>query len=500
MKINLPTSIGGLNLRDSFDNMPMQDAIQMDNVIPDVNSDKVRSGCTAISRPEGESEYGALNLMTYNFGLRQELLSATDDTIYLQNLADFTREELATGFSSADWKQASFTDGAGNVSVFLANGFDTPQRVYESTGDIVVEDATYTGLPTQPLESPMGYKNRMYFVEKNTFNIWYGGVDSIGGALSEFPVSAVFSDGGYIANIANWTQDAGDGTNNLFAIFSTEGEVAIYSGSNPATDFSIIGVYKIARPIGKRCTQKLAGDLIVITEQGFMPLSNVLNADQSSRVAISDKINKIVDDKDINSNWSIHWYSKEGWLLINIPSTDTGYQYEQVVLNYKTGAWCRFVGLDSLHWAILGNNIYFCNESGIFKANDGNEDDGEPIRWFVQKAYNNFNDSTVVKQVTRLKIRDNSQGQLTLGKRIGVDFSLSPLSYATDRESGEVTYWDEAKWDTSFWSQENQINQFKSSIISRAGNFISIGLFGETTNNYEIYSTEVNYNVGNGDV
>lgn len=500
MKINLPTSIGGLNLRNSLDTMPIQDSIQQDNIIPDVGSDRVRKGFVAISRPEGQSEYGALNLMTYNFGTREELLSATDTTIYLQDINAQTRTELATGFTSADWQKASFTDGAGNISVFLANGANTVQRVYDDAGTLKVEDATYTGAPSNPLENPLAYKNRMYFVEKNTFNIYYGGVDSIGGALTAFPTSAIFNDGGYITHIANWTQDAGSGNNNLFAIFTSEGEVAIYNGSNPATDFSILGVYKISRPIGKRCTQKLGGDLIVITEQGFLPLSQVLNADRSNRVEVSDKVNDIVKDKDFTLNWSIHWFSQEGWLMINLPSPSTQYAYEQMILNYKTGAWCRFVGMDALNWAILNDKIFFCNEEGIFQANNGYKDDGNPIRWFLQKSYNNFNDATSVKQITRLKIRDNSQGQLTIGKRMGVDFQLEALSFATDREVGDVSLWDIAKWDESFWSEEAAINQFKSSVYSRPGNFISIGLFGEVENEYRIYSTEVIYKTGTGDV
>ena len=44
IKTNLGASIGGLNLADPLDNMGSQYAIQMDNVIPDPDGDRVRSG------------------------------------------------------------------------------------------------------------------------------------------------------------------------------------------------------------------------------------------------------------------------------------------------------------------------------------------------------------------------------------------------------------------------------------------------------------------------
>ena len=41
---NLTSSYGGLNIADSLDNMQPQYAIQMDNIIPDIDGDRVRNG------------------------------------------------------------------------------------------------------------------------------------------------------------------------------------------------------------------------------------------------------------------------------------------------------------------------------------------------------------------------------------------------------------------------------------------------------------------------
>lgn len=40
------------------------------------------------------------------------------------------------------------------------------------------------------------YKNRLFFVEKDSLNAWYLPVDSIGGAAEKFPLGGVFTRGG----------------------------------------------------------------------------------------------------------------------------------------------------------------------------------------------------------------------------------------------------------------------------------------------------------------
>lgn len=496
MKLNVPISSGGLNLRDALDNMPANDTIQQDNIISDVNADRVRTGFIDISKKEGDPDYGAYNLLGFNEEGKEAILSCDTGVIYKQE-TDYSRTLLKAGLSSDDWLQSSFTDAAGNISVFIANGIDTPQRIYDNVGTLTVATAGYTFGVVTNLDCPLAFKNRMYFFKKDTFKIYYGGVDAIAGAITEFNTSAIFGLGGSIMRIDNWTQDAGDGNDNQFVIITTEGEVAVYQGSSPA-DWSLKGVYRISRPIGKRCALRFGGDLIIVTEQGFLPLSLVLSNDRANRVNVSDKINPIVQGKDFTKNWSIHWYSKEGWILINAPST-TQYQYEQYCYNSKTGAWCRFVGMDALNWLVQNDSIYFCNQNGVYKANEGNSDNGLEIKFYKQQAYTQF-DIADIKQVLRLKVRDNTKGRLSIGKRLGVDFKLFQETQVEISTTGISSLWDVAKWDESFWSSENAIEQYKVSSVSRPGNYISIGILGNTIYPFEMYSTEVLLKVGNGEV
>lgn len=485
-RITLPSAQGGLNLRDSLDNMPYTDCIQMDNIIPDVSEDRVRGGYTNLSG------YSANRLIRFE----NNLLAATNNEISLINTSTGADTLLKNGFFSSEWKYTAFQTAGGNPLVILANGVDTVQQYDGST----MSDSGYTGVDLTNLESPLTFKNRTYFVERNSLSIWYSGTQAIAGALTEFSVRGFARKGGTILTIESWSQDAGEGLSNLLAIFTTEGEVLIYGGDDPeATNWSLKGVFEISKPIGKRCCLNYGSDLIIITEQGYLPLASVLSQDKANIVPVSDKINSIVKGKDFsNSNWSIHWYSNDGWLFINSPSS-TRFDYEQHVLNVKTNAWCRFVGMDALDWLVIEDKIYFCNLTGIYRANNSNADNGVPISYVKQQAYSKFNGEKV-KGIQRVKLRYNTLGAIEYATRIGVDFDLGSQNYLVATSLGVQSYWDEAIWGISFWSEEQAVRSYKGSVFAKKGEYISVGYFGTSEQGLSFYSSDILYEAGNGDI
>ena len=331
-------------------------------------------------------------------------------------------------------------------------------------------------------------------------NVKYAGVDSIAGEIKDFPVGAIFASGGEICALADWTQDAGEGMDDLLVILTNKGEVAVYSGTSPeATDWSLTGVFRISKPIGKNCLIKYGGDLVVITEGGYFPLSEVLSQDRANAVPVSDKINPIVEGKDFNARWGVYYYPRGGWIFVNAPSKDTGYSHEQHVLNIKTGGWCRFAGWDAQDFCVFDDNLYFCNENGVYLADTGNTDDGKKITYYLQKAYSSLGVESI-KQVVQLKERVNAKGNYNAATRLGVDFALQDESTKLFRVGNTQTYWDSAIWDVSFWTNEARITQTKSTIFSKYGDFISVGVLGQTADALEFYSIQAKLKVGNGEV
>ena len=199
---DLSSSYGGLNVADALDNMQPQYAIQMDNIIPDVDGDRVRKGYIK------KLSTATSVLIPILRGSTKKLIGAhvQDLTVY----DDFEVESSKSGFSSDNWTYADFTDGSGAVHTILANGSDTPQDYTSSLSDV---GYTLTGFPN--LDCPLAFKNRLYFISGD-WSIAYSGVQSISGNLTSFEMGSYFKKGGKLLSIANWTQDAGNGADDLF--------------------------------------------------------------------------------------------------------------------------------------------------------------------------------------------------------------------------------------------------------------------------------------------
>ena len=485
---NLSSSFGGLNVADALDNMLPQYAIQMDNIIPDVDGDRVRKGYININNT------ATTTLIPILRGATKKIIGAhlQDLTVYD---SDFKVLETKSGFSSDYWTYADFTDGSGAVHTILANGSDTPQDYTSSLANV-----GYTLKDFPNLDCPLAFKNRLYFISGD-WQIAYSGVQSISGQLTAFDMGSYFKKGGKLLSIANWTQDAGNGADDLFVLISSEGEVLIYSGLSPEADsWTMIGSFTIPKPVGKRCWTQLGADLIIITQRGYFPLSSVLSDLRANRAMLNQKIDGITKGRDFSKRWEIHYRPSTNWIIVNAPS-DTGiYSYEQHICNLNTNAWCRFVGMDANSWAVLGDDLYFCNSKGIWKADTGTTDNGSNIIFCLQKAYNAFG-TPLKKQLMRIVPHYYSAANETIYKKIISNFGDGKNRIFVQREqTGISTYWDEAIWDESFWSDEINVYSIRGSVTSKVGNYISVGYYGRVRNEFVMYSTGLIIKQGQGHI
>ena len=81
----------------------------------------------------------------------------------------------------------------------------------------------------------------------------------------------LFKRGGYLQSLATWTVDDGDGSNDLLVAFGSEGDVAVYGGTDvdTADAWTLQGVYYAGAPIaGHRFHCKVNGDLKFLTDEG----------------------------------------------------------------------------------------------------------------------------------------------------------------------------------------------------------------------------------------
>jgi hypothetical protein len=302
------------------------------------------------------------------------------------------------------------------------------------------------------------FKERLYFVEKNSLSFWYLPVDSINGAVTAFPLGGIFKKGGYLQAMGTWTIDAGYGVDDLAAFVTSNGEVAIYKGSDPSDpdDWALIGIWNIGQTFARKCLFKYGGDLLLLTEDGLVPLSAGLQSTRlDPRVNITDKIffaiSQAADQYANNFGWQINYFAKVNMLIVNIPVTGGSEQY---VMHNITKSWARFTNINANCWELSSDNMYFGANGFVGKFYDTNADAGTNITAFVQQAYSYFDSRGQQKRFTLVRpILQTDNGLPSVLCGISTDFdtvnltnqiSFNPLIL-------DIGEWDVDKWDDANW-------------------------------------------------
>jgi len=302
------------------------------------------------------------------------------------------------------------------------------------------------------------FKERLYFVEENTLNFWYLPVDSINGAVTKFPLGGIFKNGGYLQAMGTWTIDAGYGVDDLAVFVTSNGEVAVYKGSNPSdpTDWSLIGIWNIGSTFARKCVFKYGGDILLLTQQGLVPLSAGLQSTRlDPRVNITDKIfyaiSQATDNYSSNFGWQINYLAKYNMLILNVPVTGGTEQY---VMHNITKSWCRFTNISANCWEMSNEDMYFGGTGFVARFYDSFADAGTNILGFVQQAYSYFESRGQQKRFTMVRpILQTTNGLPTVLCGLSVDFETTDLSNQISfnpaiLQTGE---WDLDTWDNCNW-------------------------------------------------
>jgi hypothetical protein len=315
-----------------------------------------------------------------------------------------------------------------------------------------------TGENSSNFETVNLFKERLYFVIKDSLDFCYLPVDSINGAVSRFPLGGIFKNGGYLQAMGTWTIDAGYGVDDLAAFVTSNGEVAVYKGSDPSdpNDWALIGLWTIGQTFNRKCMFKFGGDLLVLTEGGLVPLSAGLQSTRlDPRVNITDKIFYAISQAtSLYSSiygWQINYFAKQNMLILNVPVVSGAEQY---VMHNITKSWARFTNINANCWELSGDDMYFGGDGFVGKFYDTNSDAGSNIAGFTQQAYSYFDTRGQQKRFTMVRpILQTDNGVPTVLCGISTDFETVDLTNQISFNPNilAIGLWDISKWDDANW-------------------------------------------------
>ena len=460
----IPAPIKGWNTVASIANIPQDMAIVLDNLIPSTGSVASRKGYSSHATGVGSGNVDSL------FELRalsvNKMVAAASGALYdVTSVGAAT--SLATGFTSNQWQGAVF-----NAVLGLVNGADAPQT-YDGTS-VAAMTVSGGGLTVTNLSSIHVFKNRTYFTENAKQGFWYSALSTMGGALTFFPLGKVGNFGGNLIAIQTLTKDGGSGQDDAICFFMSSGEIIVYEGTDPGTDFLLTGVFKAGRPIGPRSIIKLGPDIMFVTDEGYLTVSSLLPLSfgkDNSRINefIKGAASTAVAANPTGFGWQVVVSPSNNILVVNVPGSDS--TIVQHVLNVNTMAWCRFTGINARCWAVYGNDLYFGSTNGtVYLYGPEFLDNGSSVTSVYQSPYLSFN-KAAQSRTTAFRPRARIDGNLTMTVKSSIDFKPFSLPYTVSYTFSGAAWGD--PWGSPWATSNTVINYLNMNSI---GYDISISL------------------------
>jgi hypothetical protein len=366
-----------------------------------------------------------------------------------------------------------------------------------------------TGVSSSSLSFVWVFKNRLFFIQKNTMNAWCLAVDSIGGAATQISLSGVFKKGGSLLFGTTWSVDAGDGMDDVCLFVTTRGEVAAFAGSDPAdpSDWGSIGLYDIGEPLGPNAHFRAGGDVIIATLDGLVPMSAAKQKDPAALTlaavtrAIEDEWRAQAVARQSSRAWTCVKWVARGMAIVGLPTVGAADVYCYAV-NLLTGAWAKYTGWDISCAVDAGSLVYFGSPGGgVFIAEAGGTDDGATYLSTFVGRYDHLGAPSSGK--TAKLARTTWLYRKPVNPRVSCSFDYVPglPAYPSAAAHPSLDVWDAALWDVALWDASTAV-QAVTRWVSVAGTGFAMAPNVQLTNSHvappeaELVSVEVLYEPG----
>jgi len=465
----IPAPTGGLNYRDPIAAMTPADALVLTNFIPRQQGCELRKGyqvyADSVSLPGDPVE----SVFSY------KAPDNADDKVFIAvggDIFDVTDGGVpvlavtGTGSTDDEWWTTQFSTAADTFLLAVSPG--AGYWTY-STGSGWLQRSV-TGLPTS-VRTVAVWKRRVWFTCLEDQNVYYmDTVDAITGTATSFPMGSILRNGGYVSALINWTMDAGLSIDDYLVAIGTEGDVAVWEGTDPtsATTFQIKGVWYVG-PVPRHGVYftPFGGDVMVVSELGLVPMSRLITGQysQDQQIGPASKIQsvfaplvrRLIDEK----YFDVFVVPSSEVLVIKLPAD--GGTYRQFAMNVTTGAWCQFVGMPMRSVAVINGELFFGTEDGftckgLFGDRDGVDTvgaGGNYVEGDMQTSFQNFGTPAQLKKFGMVRPVFIATAAPSVKLQINTQFNLSPVGGSPYFNGTDNGIWDASVWNAASWVGQN---------------------------------------------
>lgn len=317
----------------------------------------------------------------------------------------------------------------------------------------------------------MIWKKRVWFIEKESANAWYLPVTTFEGTVVQFNFGDQFRSGGALVALHNWTLDGGDGVDDNLVAISGAGDVAVFQGTDPAspTTFGLIGTWYVGElPYGNRVASEYSGELYILSVQGVLPLSAMLNnsgpEDPKSYLTakISPYIRTVLNSALGDFGWMVHVHPKKSLLYVNSPPRAN---FDQLSFTFYFGnsSWGMVRGPEmghaanwqgEMYWSHIDENRLFIQQGDVDNVYiDSDEGTGDAINWDLLTAYQTIGDyPAMLKRVQFIRPMFIVSAIPAYNVVARYEYDISELTGSPAYGAGGAALWDTGLWDSGIWA------------------------------------------------
>lgn len=481
--INYPAPYEGLvTVMDVSGQVPGAACI-LTNWLPTLRSARIRGGCTKYALVADGTEIKSS--FKYKYAGIEKMFVATATAIYDVSAPPAPPATVAaavSGFTSGEWTVFQHTN-AGVSSLCCFNGTQD-RRVYNGSTWGTTPAITFSdGTTMSQLNYGWLYRNRQWLLKNNSLDAYYLAVDAIGGAATVFPLGGVMKKGGALIMGFSWSLESGDGLSVLNVYVTTEGEVAVYEGTDPASlnTWALKGVYQIGKPLGKNAWIRAGGDILVATMDGLTPISQIFQRDRQaiSLVSASRPIENIWKKAALATQygWSLKQWDEQNLVFISFPE-NLVVSKTVFVFNVLTGKWGIIENWYTTCFEMKGGAMYFGSNAGyVYQGDITGTDDGLSFsaRYLSHFLSVSQLGQRMVAQMAHMYFKGKDKPRPLLFTRGDMEMTV-PNNPVVTVGSGLSAEWDVGLWDVALWDSSVPVNFYTFRQNVRAsGDMIALG-------------------------
>lgn len=481
--LTYPAPTLGLVTTASMGAAPSGSASILENWMMTLTGARVRGGSV---RRSLAADGGAIrSAFKYKYGGLEKMFMATNSGIYDMTAPaapPATTAAAVSGLASGDWCAFQQTN-AGTSYLVCFNGTDD-RRLFNGVSWGTSPAITFSDSTTMAsLNYGWIFKNRQFLIKNGSLDAYYLDLNAVGGAALVFPLGGVLKKGGSLLMGFSWSIESGDGPNEYCAFVTTEGEVAIYSGSNPsdANDFALKGVYQIGKPLGKNAQIKSGSDVLVATIDGLTPISQIFQRDRQTLALVSmsraiEKEWKIAANA-VPRGWTLTLWPEQNLVFVAFPE-NTVLPDTTFVFNVLNNKWSIIKNWAASAYQTLQGSLFFGSIGGYcWQGDTSGSDNGAPFFATYLSQFTAAGEFSQEKTASKAQMSFRAKTEPNVKLFARADYDLSRPSYGVvsvgDAGSSE---WDVGLWDVGKWDGVSEAKNFKFRQNVRAnGEMLAVG-------------------------